>query len=124
MRMGKKRGLPMEVEVRIRETDLGEAIKSYAVRRARFALGRFSSRVGRVVIRITDVNGSRGGSDQCCQITAELVHESKVVVEQIDRDMFAAIDRACDRLGQAFRREIERIRDGRIGHESIRHAMR
>jgi putative sigma-54 modulation protein len=110
----------MEVEVRIQDNDLGVAVRNYSVRRMRFAMGPFSSRVGRIVIRISDVNGTRGGVDQCCHVTAELLPSGKVVVEQVDADLFAAIDRACERAGRSLSREIQRVRAGRTRHESVR----
>jgi ribosome hibernation promoting factor len=110
----------MEVEVRIQGTDLADAVRTYAARRIRFALGRFISRVGRVVIRISDVNGTRGGVDQCCHISAELLPSGKVVLEQVDADLFVAVDRSAERVGQAFRREIQRLHDARHRRESVR----
>jgi hypothetical protein len=110
----------MEVEVRIQGTDLADAVRSYATRRIHFALGRFAPRVGRIVLRISDTNGVRGGIDQCCHISAELLPSGKVVLDQVDADLFSAIDRACDRAGQAFRREIQRTRQARTRRESIR----
>ena len=110
----------MEVEVRIQGTDLADAVRTYAVRRIRFALGRFGSRVGRIVIRISDVNGTRGGVDQCCHISAELLPSGKVVLEQVDPDLFAAIDRAAERVGQAVRREIQKKREMQTQRESVR----
>jgi ribosome hibernation promoting factor len=110
----------MEVEVRIQSVDVADAVRTYAARRIRFALGRVASRVGRVVIRMSDVNGARGGVDQCCHISAELLPTGKVVLEQTDADLFTAIDRAAERVGQAFRREIQRLRDARSRRESVR----
>jgi putative sigma-54 modulation protein len=110
----------MEVEVRIQGTDLADAVRSYAARRIRFALGRFASRVGRIIIRISDINGVRGGVDQCCHISAELLPSGRVVSDQVDADLFNAIDRASDRVGQAFTRKIQRTRKGQIRRESIR----
>lgn len=110
----------MEVQVRIQATDLADAVRNYAARRIHFALGRFASRVGRIVVRITDVNGTRGGVDQCCHVSAELLPSGKLVSEQVDADLFAAIDRATERVGQAFRREIERTREARARRESVR----
>lgn len=112
----------MEIDVRIQGTDLADAVRTYAVRRIRFAVGRFGARVGRIVIRISDVNGTRGGVDQCCHISAELLPTGKVVMEQLDADLFTAIDRAAERVGQAFRREIERTREARTRRVSIRTA--
>jgi ribosome hibernation promoting factor len=110
----------MEVEVRIQGTDLADAVRSYAARRIRFALGRFASRAGRIIVRISDINGVRGGIDQCCHIRAELLPSGRVVSDQVDADLFNAIDRASERVGQAFRREIQRTREARTRRESVR----
>jgi ribosome hibernation promoting factor len=110
----------VKVDVRIQGIDLEDAVRSYARRRLQFALGRFGSSVGRVGVRVHDVNGSRGGVDQCCHISAEVLPSGKVVVEQIDAVLFAAIDRAADRAAQAFGREIRRRRDARTGRQSVR----
>ena len=110
----------MEVEVRIQGIDLSDMVRNYAARRMHFTLGRFASRVGRVVIRISDVNGTRGGVDQCCRISAELLPSGKVVLEQTDADLFTAIDRAAERVGQAFRREIQRLRDAHTRSGPVR----
>jgi ribosome hibernation promoting factor len=110
----------MEVEVRIQGTDLADAVRSYANRRIRFALGRFASRVGRIIVRISDINGVRGGVDQWCHISAELPPSGRVVSDQVDADLFNAIDRASDRVGQAFTRKIQRTLEGQIRRESIR----
>jgi ribosome-associated translation inhibitor RaiA len=110
----------MEVEVRIQGTDLADPVRTYATRRIRFALGRFASHVGRIVVRMSDINGMRGGVDQCCHISAQLLPSRKVVLDQIDADLFSAIDRASERVGQAFRREIQRTREARTRRESVR----
>ncbi len=110
----------MEVEVRLHGTDMADAVRKYAARRIHFTLGRFASRIRRVVIRISDVNGARGGVDQCCRISAELLPSGTVVSEQTDADLFSAIDRAAERAGQAFRREMQRVRDARHHRETVR----
>ncbi len=110
----------MEVEVRIHGTDVADAVRSYTARRLHFALGRFASRIGRIVVRISDTNGVRGGIDQSCHISAELRPSGRVVLDQTDADLFTAIDRASERVGRAFRREIQRTRQARTGRESVR----
>ena len=110
----------MKVEVRMQGADLADVVRNYATRRIRFALGRLASRVGRVIVRISDINGVRGGVDQCCHISAELLPSGKVVLDQVDADPFNAIDRASERVGQAFRREIQRTREARTRRESVR----
>ena len=110
----------MEVEVRMYDTDLADAVRSYVTRRIGFTLGRFASHVGRVIVRISDINGVRGGVDQCCHIRAELLPSGKVVSAQVEADLFTAIDRAAERAGRVFRRKIERTRDARTLRESVR----
>ena len=110
----------MEVEIRIKDTDLADAVRTYAARRIRFALGRCASRVGRVIVRISDISGERGGVDQCCHISAEVLPSGKVVLQQTDADLFSAIDRASERAGQALRRDIQRSRKARTQCDSVR----
>ena len=110
----------MEIEIRVQGTDFADAIRRYAGRRIRFAVGRLAPRVGRVMVRISDINGVRGGVDQCCHITAEFPPKGQLVVDQVDADLFTAIDRASERIGEALRREIQRTRDGRTRRESVR----
>ncbi len=110
----------MEVEVRILGTDLADAVRNYTARRLNFALGRFASRIGRIVVRISDTNGVQGSIDQSCHISAELRPSGRVVLDQTDADLFTAIDRASERVGRAFRREIQRKRQARTRRESVR----
>jgi ribosome hibernation promoting factor len=83
----------MKVEVRIQGTDLVNAVRNYTARRLHFALGRFVSRIGRIVVRISDINGVRGGIDQSCHISAELQPSGRVVLDQTDADLFTALPR-------------------------------
>ncbi len=110
----------MDIEIRVQDTDLAEAIRRYASRRIRFALGRFAPRVGRVMVRISDINGVRGGVDQCCHMSAQFPPKGQLVVDQVDADLFTAIDRASERIAEALRREVQRTRDTRTRRESVR----
>jgi hypothetical protein len=49
----------MHLAIRINDTDLAEALRSYVGRRLRFALGRFGNRVRQVTVRI----GGEGRSE-------------------------------------------------------------
>jgi ribosomal subunit interface protein len=106
----------MHVAMHINAADLTEALRSYVNRRLRFALGRFGGRVGQVTVRI----GEDGPNESRCRISTEVVPFGRVAVEESDHDLFVAIDRATGRLGRLFRRELERLRDARVGRESAR----
>ncbi len=63
------------------------------------------------MLRMDDVNGPRGGADKRILIVARLAPAWDVRVEDLDGDLYVAIDRAADRLDRAVTREMERRRD-------------
>ena len=111
----------MNVDVRIQSSDLDVALRDYVIRRLHFSLGRFAGRLGRVVVRVSDLNGPRGGVDKSCRVVAELAPSGEAVSsEAVDANLFVAIDRVTERIGRSFSRRLERERERRSGRESIR----
>jgi ribosomal subunit interface protein len=106
----------MHVVMHMNDVDLAEAFTSYIERRLRFGLGRFAGRVGQVTVRV----GAEGPGKRQCRISAEVLPFGRVEVEEKDPDLFAAIDRATGRIGRLFGRELQRVRDARVGRESVR----
>ncbi len=106
----------MQMSIEITRTGLAEAFNAYVERRLRFALGRFGGRVGQVRVRIAP----DARSITRCRISTEILPFGRVAVEESDPDLFAAVDRATGRIGRLFGRELDRVRDSRIGRESVR----
>ena len=103
----------MQLKMRGVNYGLDDMLKDHIERRLRFALGRFAGRIGRVMVRLSDVNGPRGGVDKRCQIVVALVPRGVVMVEGSGDDAFALIADTAKRAGRAVRRELERRRRGR-----------
>ena len=111
----------MDTDIRILSTDLTEALQSYIERRLHFSLGRFGRRVGRISVRITDVNGLRGGVDKACYVSAELLPSGGTVIQRtVDANLYAAIGRAVEGLGHLFARALERKVGRRQNRETVR----
>jgi len=105
-------GVEMDVHIQIRGTGPTEDIRSYVERRLCFALSRFASRLGRVSVRMTDVDGPHGGVEKSCRIQVKLVHSGQTVaIETVDASPYAAIDHATDRIGHSCGRELRRLRE-------------
>ena len=79
----------------------------------RFGLTRQSDRILRVVVRLGDENGPRGGVDKFCRIQVHLLDSPVAVIEEIGPDLYAVIDRAADRVSRVVVKRLDRLQNGR-----------
>lgn len=98
----------MQIDIQARHFPMTDALRSHAERRLRFALTCCDDHIQRVIMRLSDVNGPRGGADKRCHLQVVLNHLPDVVVEDTEADLYVAIDRATDRAGRTVIRKIER----------------
>ena len=94
----------MRLFVRSNNVALTDPIRTYVDRRVRMVLGRFGPKIAWVSVRISDVNGPRGGVDKLCRIEARFWGSLPVVVEDAAADLRQAIDRSIQRMGRAAAR--------------------
>ena len=87
------------------------ALSDHARRRLRFGLTRHGDRIQRIVVRLGDENGPRGGVDKFCRIQVYLVNAPVAVIEDIGPDLYVVIDRAADRAGRLVVKHLDRSRD-------------
>jgi len=73
-------------------------------------LGKFSSAIQRVSVRLKDVNGPRGGVDQFCRVKVVLDGLPSVVFDKRDASPLVAIDDALTGAERAVRRTVQRRR--------------
>ncbi|MCW8933708.1 MAG: HPF/RaiA family ribosome-associated protein [Gammaproteobacteria bacterium] len=100
----------MQIDIQARNFSLTQALRSYIERRLAYALGTRDEHIQRIQVRLSDINGPRGGEDKCCHIQVVLPHLADVIIEDIEVDMYAAIDRATDRAGRTVGRKLSRQR--------------
>jgi ribosome-associated translation inhibitor RaiA len=103
----------MRIEVRGRHLEVAEELRRHAERRLRFALGRFTGAVGRVTVRVEDINGPRGGVDKRCRLVVALAPRGELIIEDEDVDLRALLDRSAERAGRAVERRLARRRNAR-----------
>ncbi|MGB5439997.1 MAG: HPF/RaiA family ribosome-associated protein [Gammaproteobacteria bacterium] len=85
---------------------LTDALENHVHNRIGFTFSHFSGRVRRVTVRLSDLNGPRGGIDKCCLVEVRLDGLPAVVVEDVQPDIYIAIDRA---IGRAARSIVRRL---------------
>ena len=104
----------MQVELRVRNSDLVNVLRDYTGRRLRFALSRFGDRVGRVLVSVSECEGTDEGIVKSCHISAELRPFGQVVARETDPDLYTAIDSAAGRVGRLFASRLGREKDGEV----------
>lgn len=98
----------MQIEICGREVKVGERLREYIERRARFALERLARPIRKIRVQLRDLNGPRGGVDKSCQVRIALAPATTLVVEERSTSAYAAIDSALDKAARSVVRRIER----------------
>ena len=98
----------MRIDVQGLGFPLTAALLNHTERRLRFALTRTSDRISRVVVRLGDANGPRGGEDKYCRMQIHLERAAPVLIEDAGGDLYAVIDRVAERAGRNVAKHIDR----------------
>lgn len=107
----------MQIVIQARGFDLSAGLREHVERRLHFALDWAQYHVSRVVVSLSDINGPRGGEDKRCRIRVAMVGAPELAIDDTERDLYVAIDRAVDRVGRTLSRRLARQREYR--HDSV-----
>ena len=99
----------MQLVIQSRHFTLTEAIRRHIERRFAFLARPQFQQIKRVLVRMSDVNGPRGGEDKQCQINVSLPGRPSIVIEETRADLYGAIDRAAHRVSQTVNRKLGRL---------------
>jgi hypothetical protein len=88
-------------------------LQSVAERRVRLALRRLSWLAPRARVRMSDVNGPRGGIDKRCQIELTTDATGPVIVTSMARDWRSALHSAVARAARALLHNWQQTRQAR-----------
>lgn len=103
------------MNVEIVGTNLGTsaALIEHTRRTVRSALERFGQRIKRVIVRLSDRNGHRGGPDKRCRVDLVMHKLGSVHVEAVGFDAYAVVDEATGKLRNVANRRLERVQQRR-----------
>ena len=100
----------MQIDIQAKGFQLTEALTAHIRKRLMPALQKRDSHIVRAEVRLSDVNGPRGGIDKCCQLLVQIAGTSSVVIRDVSSDMYTAIDRAASRMAPSINRRLGRLR--------------
>ncbi|MFM8282471.1 MAG: HPF/RaiA family ribosome-associated protein [Planctomycetaceae bacterium] len=98
----------MQWHLKAQGVDVPDGLASHIAARLAFALGRFMTRVERVVVFLHDVNGPRGGIDKACRILVRVRGCGMLTAAVVDSEWTVAVDRATTAISHTVARSIER----------------
>lgn len=101
----------MQLDIQTNGFSLTDSLRSYTTLRMKFALERNDNHVMSVKVRLSDINGPRGGIDKRCQIDLVVAGQNDIVIEDTETNLYVAIDRASDRCARTLARHLERSRE-------------
>jgi ribosome-associated translation inhibitor RaiA len=101
----------MNINLITRHLDRTQALVDHAQRRATFAFDRFATVVRDIDIRVSDVNGPRGGSGIACLARLRLATGGDVLVESTAASPEEGISLTISRLANRLRRLTARRQD-------------
>ena len=101
-------GIQMQIQIHSDDFALTDGLREHIVRRLAYSLNHGRDVISRVVVRLADVNGPRGGVDKCCGIEIRMIGTSPIAIDDTQADLYVAIDRAAERTGRTLDRRIAR----------------
>src|SRR3972149_11445222 len=100
----------MQMDIQSQGFTLTDGLRDYLKKRLAYALNHGDEYITRVTVRLSDINGPRGGVDKRCFIEVRLKQQPAVVIEDTEADLYIAIDRAAERAGRTLARRLARQR--------------
>ena len=100
----------MRMTIQTNGFDMTSALRAYTEQRLATALGWAREHMRKLVVWLSDINGPRGGVDKRCKIQVQLAGGREIIIDDVEADLYAAIDRAADRADRAVVRQVGRTR--------------
>jgi putative sigma-54 modulation protein len=100
----------MRMTIQANGFEMTNALRSYTEHRLAIALGWAKQHMRKLAVSLSDINGPRGGVDKRCKIQVQLGGGREVIIDNVEADLYAAIDRAVDRADRAVVRQVARTR--------------
>lgn len=108
----------MKIEIQARNFSMTQGIRAHIERRVSYALSSSYQHVKRILVRLYDINGPRGGDDKRCHLELVLPGQT-LVVEDTKSDLYSAVNSATSRAGRSVARWLRRRRDIHRSHTPV-----
>lgn len=97
----------MKLKVMRHDKSIGARLEGLVERQIGYALGRFETRIRSVTVRLSDLNGPKGGVDKQCKVMVTFRGGESVIAEVTDVEYEPVVHRAVDRIAGRVRRYLK-----------------
>jgi hypothetical protein len=115
--------VPPPAHIRVLGVETDGHDRDNIARKLGMKLGKFTSSIERITVRLSDANGPKGGRDQICQIKVVLSGLPSIVVEERASALHTATERAMKATALAVRRSVQRRRLKALHHRAAQSAV-
>lgn len=99
----------MQIQIYTRGFTLTDGLKNHTEAKILQAFQRLAHNIHKIVIRLEDINGPRGGIDKRCSIQLYPKNSTIIVLASLHSEMYTAIDTSIDKTRQRLTQKIKRI---------------
>lgn len=92
-------------------------LREYVTERLNDVLRHTQNSIDYITVRLTDLNGPKGGVDKRCLIHIKLLELSPIIVTEIASDINSAIDIAAHRVSRIVSRALSRAK--KVSHATM-----
>lgn len=85
---------------------LTQGLQHHVTDRLATSIGRLRKHIREVIVRLSDLNGPRGGLDKQCQLMLRIDGAPPIVVSDMEQDLYVAFDRAAVRARRTLVRQL------------------
>lgn len=109
----------MQTVIHSSDFALTSALDSFIKQQAGKSMRACADRVERLIIRLKDINGPKGGQDKECCVEVKLANHAPIVVSKRSSDAYSSIRKALGRASRTTLRRLGKRRASKYASRSI-----
>ncbi|MGH1428081.1 MAG: HPF/RaiA family ribosome-associated protein [Arenicella sp.] len=98
----------MKTLIHSNDITLSNTLHQFIQQQATRSMSICSERVERVIVRLKDINGPKGGNDKECCIEVKLANSPSVIVTKRSSTIYASVRKAMKRASRTTLRHIQK----------------
>lgn len=114
----------MQTVIQSSDFVLTDALDNFIQQQAGKSMSACSAQVERLVIRLRDINGPKGGQDKECCVEVKLANFAPIVVSKRSSNTYSSIRTALGRASRTTLRKLSKRRDLKTSVRSTQHYQR